>query len=52
MCCTLPICSAKDGDFRRYVSSRTIEDLQAYVVHRKWASVEPVPGWRSPSSLL
>ncbi|KAA0711647.1 Thioredoxin-related transmembrane protein 1 [Triplophysa tibetana] len=50
---TLPtIFHAKDGNFRRYVSSRTIEDLQAYVVDRKWASVEPVPGWRSPSSLL
>ncbi|XP_055028553.2 thioredoxin-related transmembrane protein 4 [Misgurnus anguillicaudatus] len=50
---TLPtIFHAKDGSFRKYVSSRTIEDLQAYVAERKWASVEPVPGWRSPSSLL
>ncbi|XP_067311024.1 thioredoxin-related transmembrane protein 4 [Pseudorasbora parva] len=43
---------AKDGYFRKYQSSRTIEDIQAYVVDRKWATVEPVPGWRSPSSLL
>nr|NP_001025330.1 thioredoxin-related transmembrane protein 4 precursor [Danio rerio]AAH98617.1 Zgc:112303 [Danio rerio] len=50
---TLPtIFHAKNGDFRKYVSSRTIEDIQAYVVHRKWATVEPVPGWKSPSSLL
>ncbi|CAM4642719.1 hypothetical protein PO909_012151 [Leuciscus waleckii] len=50
---TLPtIFHAKDGDFRKYVSSRTIEDIQAYVVDRKWATVEPVPGWKSPSSLL
>ncbi|KAG1935898.1 thioredoxin-related transmembrane protein 4 [Pimephales promelas] len=50
---TLPtIFHAKDGDFRKYVSSRTIEDIQAYVVDRKWATVDPVPGWKSPSSLL
>uniref|UniRef100_A0A672NWA9 Thioredoxin-related transmembrane protein 1-like n=1 Tax=Sinocyclocheilus grahami TaxID=75366 RepID=A0A672NWA9_SINGR len=50
---TLPtIFHAKDGNFRKYVSSRTIEDIQAYVVQKKWAMVEPVPGWRSPSSLL
>ncbi|XP_067223600.1 thioredoxin-related transmembrane protein 4 [Chanodichthys erythropterus] len=50
---TLPtIFHAKDGNFRKYVSSRTIEDIQAYVVDQKWALVEPVPGWKSPSSLL
>ncbi|XP_026085977.1 thioredoxin-related transmembrane protein 1-like [Carassius auratus] len=50
---TLPtIFHAKDGNFRKYVSSRTIEDIQAYVVQKKWEMVEPVPGWRSPSSLL
>ncbi|XP_052002143.1 thioredoxin-related transmembrane protein 4 isoform X6 [Xyrauchen texanus] len=43
---------AKDGHFRKYVSARNIEDIQAYVVERKWAAVEPVPGWKSPSSLL
>ncbi|XP_043088201.1 thioredoxin-related transmembrane protein 4 isoform X2 [Puntigrus tetrazona] len=50
---TLPtIFHAKDGDFRKYVSARTIEDIQAYVEQKKWAIVEPVPGWKSPSSLL
>ncbi|XP_051501901.1 thioredoxin-related transmembrane protein 1-like [Myxocyprinus asiaticus] len=50
---TLPtIFHAKDGNFRKYVSAWTIEDIQAYVVERKWAAVEPVPGWKSPSSLL
>ncbi|XP_052436668.1 thioredoxin-related transmembrane protein 1 [Carassius gibelio] len=50
---TLPtIFHAKDGNFRKYVSSRTIEDIQAYVEQKKWAMVEPVPGWKSPSSLL
>ncbi|TRY92474.1 hypothetical protein DNTS_028181 [Danionella cerebrum] len=50
---TLPtIFHAKDGEFRKYVSSRTIEEIQAYVVNRKWTTVEPVSGWKSPSSLL
>ncbi|XP_053489158.1 thioredoxin-related transmembrane protein 4 [Ictalurus furcatus] len=43
---------AKDGSFRRYMSSRTIEDIQAYVVQKKWDAVEPLPGWKSPSSIL
>ncbi|XP_066536262.1 thioredoxin-related transmembrane protein 4 [Hoplias malabaricus] len=50
---TLPtIFHAKDGSFRRYMSSRTIEDIQEYVVQKKWEAVEPLPGWKSPSSLL
>uniref|UniRef100_A0AAR2J5H7 Thioredoxin domain-containing protein n=2 Tax=Pygocentrus nattereri TaxID=42514 RepID=A0AAR2J5H7_PYGNA len=50
---TLPtIFHAKDGSFRRYMSSRTIEDIQAYVVQKKWEAVEPLPGWKSPSSVL
>ncbi|KAG9268740.1 thioredoxin-related transmembrane protein 4 [Astyanax mexicanus] len=50
---TLPtIFHAKDGSFRRYMSSRTIEDIQAYVVRKKWEAVEPLPGWKSPSSIL
>ncbi|ROI68676.1 Thioredoxin-related transmembrane protein 4 [Anabarilius grahami] len=49
---------AIDGNFRKYVSSRTIEDIQAYVVDQKWALVEPqihtyltytlgIPSWGS-----
>ncbi|XP_076834784.1 thioredoxin-related transmembrane protein 4 [Brachyhypopomus gauderio] len=50
---TLPtIFHAKDGGFRRYMSSRTAEDIRAYVVQRKWESVEPLPGWKSPSSIV
>uniref|UniRef100_A0AAY5EIF7 Thioredoxin domain-containing protein n=2 Tax=Electrophorus electricus TaxID=8005 RepID=A0AAY5EIF7_ELEEL len=50
---TLPtIFHAKDGSFRRYMSSRTTEDIRAYVVQRKWEAVEPLPGWKSPSSIL
>ncbi|XP_062427266.1 thioredoxin-related transmembrane protein 4 [Rhea pennata] len=49
---TLPtIYHAKDGVFRRYRGSRTLEDLQGYVLERKWEAVEPVAGWKSPSSI-
>ncbi|KAG9335811.1 hypothetical protein JZ751_003643 [Albula glossodonta] len=43
---------ARDGSFRRYLSSRTVEDFQSYIVERKWEAVEPVPAWKSPSSFL
>ncbi|KAM6082516.1 thioredoxin-related transmembrane protein 4 [Chlamydotis macqueenii] len=50
---TLPtIYHANDGVFRRYRGSRTLEDLQGYVLERKWEAVEPVPGWKSPSSII
>ncbi|NXA41313.1 TMX4 protein, partial [Eudromia elegans] len=50
---TLPtIYHAKDGVFRRYRGSRTLEDLQGYVLERKWEAVEPVAGWKSPSSIM
>ncbi|KAG5265870.1 hypothetical protein AALO_G00247250 [Alosa alosa] len=50
---TLPtIFHAKDGNFRRYMSSRSVEDFQAYISQKKWEAVEPLPGWKSPSSFL
>ncbi|XP_028839931.1 thioredoxin-related transmembrane protein 4 [Denticeps clupeoides] len=50
---TLPtIFHAKDGNFRRYLSSRAIEDFQAYILEKKWEAVEPIAGWKSPSSIL
>ncbi|XP_009586069.1 PREDICTED: thioredoxin-related transmembrane protein 4, partial [Fulmarus glacialis] len=50
---TLPtIYHANDGVFRRYRGSRTLEDLQVYVLERKWEAVEPVAGWKSPSSIM
>nr|XP_033791580.1 thioredoxin-related transmembrane protein 4 [Geotrypetes seraphini] len=49
---TLPtIFHAKDGVFRRYLGSRTSEELQNYILEKKWESVEPVVGWKSPSSI-
>ncbi|XP_075269579.1 thioredoxin-related transmembrane protein 4 isoform X2 [Opisthocomus hoazin] len=50
---TLPtIYHAHDGVFRRYRGSRTLEDLQGYVLERKWEAVEPVAEWKSPSSIM
>ncbi|XP_037261909.1 thioredoxin-related transmembrane protein 4 isoform X1 [Falco rusticolus] len=50
---TLPtIYHANDGVFRRYRGSQTLEDLQGYVLERKWEAVEPVAGWKSPSSIM
>ncbi|XP_030052175.1 thioredoxin-related transmembrane protein 4 [Microcaecilia unicolor] len=49
---TLPtIFHAKDGVFRRYLGSRTSEEFQNYILEKKWESVEPVAGWKSPSSI-
>nr|XP_056712845.1 thioredoxin-related transmembrane protein 4 [Euleptes europaea] len=50
---TLPtIFHAKDGVFRRYRGSRALEDLEGYILERKWEAVEPVAGWKSPSSIM
>nr|XP_060641702.1 thioredoxin-related transmembrane protein 4 [Anolis sagrei ordinatus] len=50
---TLPtIYHAKDGIFRRYRGSRSLEDLEGYILEKKWEAVEPVAGWKSPSSIL
>ncbi|NP_001167505.1 thioredoxin-related transmembrane protein 4 L homeolog [Xenopus laevis] len=50
---TLPtIFHAKDGVFRRYHGSRMVEDLQTFISEKKWEVIEPVAGWRSPSSIV
>ncbi|XP_062981563.1 thioredoxin-related transmembrane protein 4 [Elgaria multicarinata webbii] len=50
---TLPtIYHAKDGVFRRYRGSRTVEELEVYILEKKWEAVEPVAGWKSPSSIV
>ncbi|NXI61561.1 TMX4 protein, partial [Anseranas semipalmata] len=50
---TLPtIYHANNGIFRRYRGSRTLEDLQGYVLEKKWEAVEPVAAWKSPSSIM
>ncbi|XP_069706266.1 thioredoxin-related transmembrane protein 4 [Phaenicophaeus curvirostris] len=50
---TLPtIYHANNGVFRRYLGSWTLEEFQNYVLERKWEAVEPVAGWKSPSSIM
>ncbi|XP_075451046.1 thioredoxin-related transmembrane protein 4, partial [Ascaphus truei] len=50
---TLPtIFHAKDGVFRKYRGSRMVEDLQAFISEKKWEVVEPIAGWKSPSSIM
>ncbi|MEE6474410.1 hypothetical protein FKM82_010368 [Ascaphus truei] len=50
---TLPtIFHAKDGVFRKYRGSRMVEDLQAFISEKKWEVVEPIAGWKSPSSII
>lgn len=43
---------AKDGFFRRYHGSRRVIDLQSFIAEKKWDMIEPVAGWKSPSSIL
>ncbi|XP_018422262.1 PREDICTED: thioredoxin-related transmembrane protein 4 [Nanorana parkeri] len=42
----------KDGVFRRYHGSRMVEDLLSFIEENKWNMIEPVAGWKSPSSVL
>ncbi|XP_063774653.1 thioredoxin-related transmembrane protein 4 [Pseudophryne corroboree] len=50
---TLPtIFHAQDGVFRRYHGSRMVEDLNTFISEKKWKVLEPVAGWKSPSSIL
>ncbi|XP_053568143.1 thioredoxin-related transmembrane protein 4 [Bombina bombina] len=50
---TLPtIYHAKDGVFRKYHGSRVVDDLQTFIVEKKWEIIEPIAGWKSPSSIL
>ncbi|KAM5164744.1 thioredoxin-related transmembrane protein 4 [Mantella aurantiaca] len=43
---------AKDGVFRRYHGSRMVEDLHSFIAENKWNVIEPLAGWKSPSSIL
>lgn len=43
---------AKDGVFRRYHGSRMVDDLLSFIEEKKWNMIEPVAGWKSPSSVL
>ncbi|KAG9484334.1 thioredoxin-related transmembrane protein 4 [Eleutherodactylus coqui] len=50
---TLPtIYHVMDGVFRRYHGSRMAEDLHTFIAETKWKVIEPVAGWKAPSSIL
>ncbi|XP_069811072.1 thioredoxin-related transmembrane protein 4 isoform X2 [Dendropsophus ebraccatus] len=50
---TLPtIYHVVDGAFRRYHGSRMAEDLHTFIAEDKWKVIEPVAGWKAPSSIL
>lgn len=39
------------GEFRQYKGSRDRESFMSFVEDQKWKDIEPVPGWKSPSSI-
>lgn len=41
----------KNGIFRKYTGSRTKEAFINFIKEKKWNDIEPIPWWRSPSSI-
>ena len=41
-----------NGEFRIYKEKRKLEELVNFIKQKKWATVEPVPSWKSPGSIL
>nr|XP_012141928.1 PREDICTED: nucleolin 2-like [Megachile rotundata] len=41
----------KDGIFRQYKSPRDKDSLIEFVSEKTWEKIEPVPGWKSPTSI-
>ncbi|XP_012277683.1 thioredoxin-related transmembrane protein 1 [Orussus abietinus] len=41
----------KDGVFRQYKSPRDKDSLIEFVTERTWEKVEPIPSWKSPTSI-
>lgn len=41
----------KDGIFRQYKSPRDKDSLIKFVSERTWEKIEPIPGWKSPTSI-
>lgn len=44
--------SAMNGEFRIYKEKRKLEELVSFIKQKKWETVEPVPSWKSPGSIL
>ncbi|XP_046859289.1 thioredoxin-related transmembrane protein 1-like [Xenia sp. Carnegie-2017] len=43
---------AIQGKFRVYKEKRKLDELVDFVTLKKWETVEPVPSWKSPGSIL
>ena len=41
----------KDGSFRQYKSPRDNRSLIDFVKEKTWTKVEPIPTWKSPTSI-
>ncbi|XP_076245370.1 uncharacterized protein LOC143185926 [Calliopsis andreniformis] len=41
----------KDGIFRQYKSPRDKNSLIEFVSEKTWEKIEPIPGWKSPTSI-
>lgn len=41
----------KDGIFRQYRGSRDKGEFISFVEEKKWEGIEPIPSWKSPSSI-
>ncbi|CAD1474960.1 unnamed protein product, partial [Heterotrigona itama] len=41
----------KDGIFRQYKSPRDKDSLIEFVSEKTWEKIEPIPGWKSPTSI-
>ncbi|KOC68312.1 Thioredoxin-related transmembrane protein 1 [Habropoda laboriosa] len=41
----------KDGIFRQYKSPRDKDSLMEFVSEKTWEKIEPIPGWKSPTSI-
>ncbi|XP_059482712.1 thioredoxin-related transmembrane protein 1 [Neocloeon triangulifer] len=40
-----------NGEFRQYRGARKVEDFVTFIEDSKWQEIEPIPSWKSPSSL-
>lgn len=43
--------SVKNGVFRQYRGTRDKDEFISFVEEKKWEQVEPIPSWKSPSSI-
>lgn len=44
--------SVKNGIFRQYKSPRDKDSLVEFVSEKTWEKIEPIPGWKSPTSIM